>query len=147
MICFSCTELDRQELARAKVDPAKLKATPRDYSQEPVQKPWGEEREIRLTDEFSMWRLAINFGHETSMHCHTIKTCLMEVQSGEAILTTFQGDRILRQGDCVLIERGVFHRIKTPGGAVVIELEWPPNRNDLVRLSDKYGRQGRGYED
>lgn len=146
MICFSRMALDRRRLEEMKVDPKQLEDDGRDYAGLTVQKPWGEEREIRKTAEFSMWRLAIDRGQETSMHCHTEKTTILEVQSGEVILSTFSGDRVLRQGDCVLIERGVFHRSSAPGGAVVVETEWPPNRQDLVRLSDLYGREGKRYE-
>jgi mannose-6-phosphate isomerase-like protein (cupin superfamily) len=147
VITFPCTEQDRRKLAELKIDPEALKEKQVDYSRAPVLKPWGEEREWNSTKHFSMWRLAINVGQQTSMHCHTTKTTVLEVQTGEVLLETFTGTRALRQGDCVLIEPGCFHRIKSPTGAVVIELEWPPNRNDLVRISDAYGREGKGYGD
>lgn len=128
-----------------KVGPEKLKDDEKDWTGVVVEKPWGEERQLRATKEFSIWRLVIHGGCETSLHCHTEKTALMEVQSGEVELFTFSGARTFRQGECVLIEKGVFHRLKAHEGAVVIELEWPANRRDLVRYADAYGREGREY--
>jgi hypothetical protein len=78
------------------------------------------------------------------MHCHTNKTALMIVESGEVRLETLGGESPINGS--ALIERGVFHRLKSATGAVLIEVEWPPNRCDLVRLEDRYSRKTTGYE-
>jgi len=148
VICFSRTEHDLRKLEELAIDPATLADDGRDYSRTVVSKPWGSELEIRRTVDFSAWRLEIEAGHETSMHCHPGKTTLLEVQSGDVLLSTLYGHHELGAGDTALIERGVFHRTRAifDRPAVVVELEWPPNRRDLVRLADRYGRQGKGYE-
>ncbi len=48
----------------------------------------------------------------------------------------------------VVIDKSVFHSTKalSEGGVDVIEIETPPNKTDLVRLNDAYGRELHGYE-
>ena len=114
------------------------------YAGVSVEKPWGGEEELHLTSDCSVWRLWIELGHETSMHCHPQKNTVLIVEMGEIELWTLNGMNRLCAGQSALIEKGVFHRIKSGFGARVLELEWPPNRRDLVRLEDRYGR-GQGY--
>ena len=47
-----------------------------------------------------------------------------------------------------MIDKGVFHQTTaiSPKGAFLMEIETPVNKRDLVRLKDKYGREGEGYE-
>jgi mannose-6-phosphate isomerase-like protein (cupin superfamily) len=144
LIGFRQIEADREAIARLNVDRSDLADDGKRYTGVDVEKPWGKERELWLTREVSVWRLHLNAGQETSMHCHTNKTTLMMVESGEARIETLGGESPI--AGCVLIERGVFHRIKSHTGAVVLEVEWPPNRCDLVRLEDKYSRGATGYE-
>jgi mannose-6-phosphate isomerase-like protein (cupin superfamily) len=144
LIGFRQIEADRKALADLDVSLSALVDDGKRYTGIDVEKPWGKERELWLTREVSVWRLHINPGQETSLHCHTNKTSLMIVESGEVRLETLGGESPVTGS--VLIERGVFHRLKSPTGAVVIEVEWPPNRCDLVRLEDKYSRKATGYE-
>jgi hypothetical protein len=48
----------------------------------------------------------------------------------------------------VMIRRGLFHKTTaiSKNGAVVLEIETPNMKNDLLRLNDKYGRESRSYE-
>jgi mannose-6-phosphate isomerase-like protein (cupin superfamily) len=111
-----------------------------------VNKPWGREHELVLTKEHSLWRLYIDGGKETSLHCHPNKNTLMIVEEGVIRLETLEGETRFEAGAVVLINKGVFHRTKAVnGGAIVSELEWPPNRCDIVRLEDKYKRKTTGY--
>ena len=47
-----------------------------------------------------------------------------------------------------MIRRGLFHSTKavSDGGIFMLEIETPNDKNDLVRLSDEYGRADSGYE-
>lgn len=146
MICFVPTLADCARLFELNLDPASF-ATPDgvDYSDKVVVKPWGSERAVRSAKQFDAWTLIINPGHETSLHCHMKKTTVMLVERGRILLATLSGTWTLRVGEAALIEPGVFHRLSTPLGAEVTEVEWPPNRADLVRIEDRYGRQGKGY--
>lgn len=145
MIGLSMTDADRIALEALKVDPRLLEDDHQDYSGKTVPKPWGFEYEVRNTQEFSVWRLSIDAGAETSMHCHPGKTLLLHAEFGGIKLCTLGGEVEMKQGELALIERGVFHSIVAPSGATVVELEWPSNRCDIVRLRDRYGRARTGY--
>lgn len=144
MIYLRKSHHDNLAWRRVRVDPARLRCDGKVYDG-PVPKPWGWEMETFRNEACSVWRLEIDGGAATSLHCHTQKTCLLLVERGRIKLTTLGGEYLLRLGDGALIESGVFHRSESALGATVIETEWPPNRNDLVRLDDQYGRVGKGY--
>lgn len=127
-------------------DPQQLVDDGRDWKGIHVRKPWGHEVEIYRNGALSFWRLIINPGAETSMHCHPGKRTVLMVESGQCLIETLTGFHELVAGDIAHIERGAFHRTRTTKGAILVEVETPPNKNDLVRLEDKYGRQGMAYE-
>lgn len=112
-----------------------------------MEKPWGFEHELYRSTELSAWLLNVKPEAETSMHCHPGKATVLVVQAGEVVLTTLTESFALRVGDSVLIEKGAFHRTTARrDGAALIEYETPPHKRDLVRLTDRYGRQEQGYE-
>lgn len=143
MITIAPTDLDRERLAAAS-RPAQQ--PPVDYRGVTVQKPWGFEHEVYRNAELSVWRLQLSAKSETSMHCHPGKTTLLFVADGEVVFSTLQERFTMRAGDALVIEKGAFHKTETLAGAVLFELESPPNKHDLVRIADRYGRQGKGYE-
>lgn len=109
-----------------------------------VQKPWGFEYEVSANAAEAVWKLHLNPGAETSMHAHPGKETVLIVAEGTVHFSTIDETFELGVGERVWIQRGAFHRTATAAGAVVIEIESPPDKRDLVRLSDKYGRQARG---
>lgn len=148
MIVLSPTAADREALERVMsgIDRESLMDDGGKYGDVVIAKPWGNEKELRCTEAFSIWLLEISPGHETSMHCHSRKTAILEVQRRHVVFRTLADQVVLCAGQCVLIEPGVFHQISAPAGAWVSEVEFPPNRRDLLRLSDRYGRELKGYE-
>jgi mannose-6-phosphate isomerase-like protein (cupin superfamily) len=144
VIIYEPTIEDREKLQSLKVNQSSLKDDGKKYG-DGVDKPWGREFEVKLTRDFSVWCLNIKPGHETSLHCHPNKNTLLTVDEGFIRLETLDGETVFEAGESILIEKGVFHRTKAPQGAVVYEMEWPPNRCDIVRLEDKYGRKKTGY--
>ena len=110
-----------------------------------VKKPWGHEVELYCEGAVSVTRLVLSPGGETSMHCHPGKSALLMVSEGYCELESLRVIYRLRPGEMVRIEPGAFHRIRTEGGAKLIEVESPPGKNNIVRLADRYGR-GQGYE-
>ena len=92
--------------------------------------------------------MRIDKGHSTSMHCHPLKkTCLITL-SGEALCNTFERRNYLKGMEAIVIENSVFHSTKalSPQGIELLEIETPPNKVDLVRLNDSYGRETKSYE-
>ena len=72
----------------------------------------------------------------------------LELLSGSAMSNTFHKRKHLDGGDALIIEKGVFHSTKalSDDGICLLEIETPPDKTDLMRLEDKYGREKAGYE-
>lgn len=135
---------DIHALHQADVSPEVLRDCGTSWLGKVVPKPWGEEVEIYRSGTVSIWRLTLNPGCETSMHCHPRKDTVLVVEAGDCIVETLGGFREVKAGEMVHLQRGAFHRTRTNGGAMLVEVESPANKRDLVRLNDKYGR-GQGY--
>lgn len=113
-----------------------------------VKKPWGYEYLVYENDNVGLWFLNINKDQSTSMHCHPTKTTGLVILDGIAEIS-FLGDKRIIQGlDKAMIRRGLFHQTKALSDSILLlEIETPKDKHDLVRLSDKYGRQSKPYED
>lgn len=136
------------EKIRALDTASKSYTQPQSYREIVVVKPWGYEFLLYENESVAIWYLHIEKGHSTSMHCHPTKKTALIVLSGQALCNTFYNRNYLSGIDSVVIENGVFHSTQSlsTGGVDLIEIETPPNKTDLVRLNDQYGRQGAGYE-
>ena len=121
---------------------------PENYKNKVVLKPWGYEYLIFENEHVAIWFLYIKYGHSTSMHCHPEKKTSLILLSGSALCNTFERRNYLNSMDAIILEKAVFHSTKalSTQGINVIEIETPPNKTDLVRLNDEYGRETSGYE-
>ncbi len=140
---------DAQQLAELKVEAKSILDDFCDYSQVVVKKPWGYEYLIFQNDSVAVWILYLKHGAETSMHCHPNKKTSLVVLEGKVQCSTIDGTNDRSAGEGLLLAKGVFHQTKAVSeeGAFVMEIETPVNKRDLVRLRDRYGRKGQGYED
>ena len=113
-----------------------------------VKKPWGYEYLAYKNKQVALWFLYINHDHKTSMHCHPNKTTGLTLLDGEAEVSFLNDKNPLRCHDKIMIRKGLFHSTQATDtrGAWVFEIETPVNKNDLVRLRDSYGREGKPYE-
>lgn len=119
-----------------------------DYHNLVVNKPWGYEYLLFENTSVAVWILFLKQNHATSMHCHPNKKTSLVVLEGSVETTTLDAAFTLSAHDGLFIDAGVFHSTKavSSGGAMIMEIETPPNKNDLVRLRDNYGREGKAYE-
>lgn len=143
MITIFPTELDRANLEAHSVEPPAEEVV--HYDGQIIIKPWGREWQIYRNAQFSIWRLELSPISETSMHAHPSKVTILSVVEGQITFSTLDKRFPLLTGEVVVIEKGVFHKSETVGGAIVMEIESPPNKHDLIRIADKYGREGCGY--
>ncbi|MBL7224532.1 MAG: hypothetical protein ISS59_00200 [Desulfobacteraceae bacterium] len=144
------SEKDEQYLGKIQQStPIKKQDHPEHYRDKVVIKPWGYEFLMFENEYVAMWFLRIKKDHSTSMHCHPLKKTSLVLLSGKALCNTFHHRALLSAGEAVMIDAAVFHSTKalTLDGISVIEIESPPDKLDLVRLEDKYGRESCGYED
>jgi len=140
---FKKGEQDEGILKWLNIDTDTLINDHHNYSNEIVQKPWGYEYEVFSNDQISVWILNIKEGQSTSFHCHPNKITSLIVLSTEwrVLCRSALASYNLYIGDEVLIDMGAFHQTTAfMFPAIIMEIEMPNNKNDLVRFKDDYGR-------
>lgn len=119
-----------------------------DYKDVIVNKPWGYEYLLFENKYVAIWVLYLKQGAKTSMHCHPKKKTSLLVLDGEVKTSSLHTLFDLKTLDTLVIDRGVFHSTASEfsNGSFIMEIESPPDKADLVRLKDEYGRENQGYE-
>lgn len=120
----------------------------RTFNNSLVKKSWGSEYLMYRNSKVSVWLLKIDHNKRTSMHAHPRKNTGLIVIDGVAKVAFLKNSINLKRIDKVMIFRGTFHQTEalSKNGVVVLEVETPEDKKDLVRLSDDYGRENQGYE-
>jgi mannose-6-phosphate isomerase-like protein (cupin superfamily) len=113
-----------------------------------IKKPWGYEYSIYEDDNFCIWFLHINENESTSMHCHPNKTTKLVLLDGIAKISFLSNEKIIKGLDFVSFDKREFHstRSMSQNGIYLFEVESSNDKDDLVRLTDKYGRESQHYE-
>lgn len=143
------SERDASTLERLRqAQPPVSLAQPESYRDRVVLKPWGHEFLVFENEHVAIWFLHIKEAFATSMHCHPGKRTSLILLAGRAFCNTLNHRIFLDAADAAVFEKGVFHSTKAQSaeGIDLIEVETPPQKTDLVRLNDGYGRQTMGYE-
>ena len=122
------------------------------YTKKIVSKPWGYEYVIyNFNKKLAITFLKINYGHKTSLHCHTRKKTGFIILGGKAKVQYGiykENTKIMQPLKRLIFRPGLFHSIEalSKNGLYLLETENPYDKNDLVRLEDKYGRKAKKYE-
>ena len=126
----------------------KMASNCHDHSSVVVSKPWGYEYLIYENERVAVWLLCIRSGEQTSMHCHPKKSTGLVLLTGKAELSCMEENKILSGPEKQVIPRGLFHSTKAISNEpiILLEIEAPNDKQDLLRLSDKYGRADKSYE-
>lgn len=142
------SERDRYALNRLESEQVNIHQQPENYKDTVVTKPWGFEYLIFENKSVGIWFLHVRHGHGTSMHCHPKKKTSMVLLTGEALCSTFHQRNWLNGLEAIILDKGVFHSTQSLSvrGINMIEIETPPEKTDLLRLDDTYGRELSGYE-
>jgi mannose-6-phosphate isomerase-like protein (cupin superfamily) len=110
-----------------------------------VPKPWGYELIFAKTPRYVGKILHINQGETLSLQYHNVKEETLFVVRGELKLTIeSDGDRRvlpLREGESFHIPPRLIHRMEAVIDTDVAEVS-TPELDDVVRLEDRYGREG-----
>jgi mannose-6-phosphate isomerase-like protein (cupin superfamily) len=113
-----------------------------------VTKPWGHETIWAHSDRYVGKILHINAGHELSVQYHNRKDETIYLLSGEIVYRVQKDpnedvldDVQLRVGESFRITPGTIHQMVALTDCDVLEAS-TPELDDIVRLSDKYGREG-----
>lgn len=113
-----------------------------------VPKPWGYEYLFFENENVGIWFLHINQNEKTSLHCHPNKKTGLILLDGNAEISFLNNKNIMKPLSKTMIWQGVFHSTKSicKNGTQLLEVESPKDKQDLVRIVDKYGRQNTSYE-
>jgi mannose-6-phosphate isomerase len=111
-----------------------------------VPKPWGHETIWAQSDRYVGKILHINAGQELSVQYHNKKDETVYLLSGEISCRVKSGsgaleDVRLKLGESFRITPGTVHQMVAVTDCNVLEVS-TPELDDVVRISDKYGRQG-----
>ena len=112
-----------------------------------VSKPWGHEKIWALSERYVGKILHINAGHELSVQYHNKKDETAYLLSGEIVYRVQRNgedeldDVRLKVGESFRIIPGTIHQMIAVTDCDVLEVS-TPELNDVVRLSDRYGREG-----
>ena len=112
-----------------------------------VEKPWGYELIWAVADDYVGKILFVRAGHSLSLQFHNEKDESWYVQSGRAELEL--GDvgqgvlntEVIVAGASFRFRPGTVHRVTALEDTTILEVS-TPQLEDVVRLEDKYGREG-----
>ena len=112
-----------------------------------VEKPWGYELIWALTEEYCGKVLFVKAGASLSLQFHTVKDESWLVQSGRARLELGEmgqkalNEEVIGAGAAFRYKPGTVHRVTAIEDTTILEVS-TPHLQDVVRLEDRYGREG-----
>ncbi len=126
-------------------------APPADFGAAAVRvKPWGHEKIFAAGEHGYVGKIiTVDAGHSLSLQYHHHKDETITVITGEATIDhgpsmDLLRTRTMRAGDVVHLAAGALHRVTAVSDVVLAEVSTAPPgwQADIVRLSDRYGRDG-----
>src|SRR4051812_42619432 len=112
-----------------------------------VEKPWGWELIWADTELYVGKVLFVKAGESLSLQFHNEKDESWYVESGRAKLELGDAgqsvlhDEVITTGACFRYRPGTVHRVTALEDTTILEVS-TPHLDDVVRLEDRYGRQG-----
>lgn len=112
-----------------------------------IEKPWGYELHWATTAQYVGKIIHVNAGHALSLQYHNIKDETIMVWTGKIKFEIKEkGGMFVRELlplECVHIPPGTVHRMTAIEDSDILEVS-TPELDDVVRLSDRYGRDTGG---
>lgn len=143
-----------QELTIIKNNEVQIETEYINYKDIVCLKPWGYEFLVYESNKLGIWFLNIQKDQGTSLHTHFKKDTIIFVLSGTAKITLINNE-ILSLGPMksLYIPKNKFHALSSFSDEVyLMEIEifdkdtTFSNKNDLLRIDDKYSRKRTGYQ-
>jgi mannose-6-phosphate isomerase-like protein (cupin superfamily) len=110
-----------------------------------VPKPWGHETIWAHTDTYVGKILHIKAGQALSVQYHNIKDETVYLLSGNLVYRVWDGDTPndvdLKIGEAFRITPKTVHQMEAVTDCDILEVS-TPHLDDVVRLQDRYGREG-----
>ena len=124
-----------------------------DYKDQVCVKPWGYEFLSYMSKKIGIWILSVKKNTGTSIHTHFKKDTFLAVLNGKLKLEMADDFDIINPGVFCFIPKKKFHGLSAlEDNTIFMEMEIYDNdvtftdKNDLLRLVDKYKRAKTGYE-
>ncbi len=125
-----------------------MTAGPHPYAFAPrtIEKPWGWELVWAESESYVGKLLFVRAGEALSLQYHELKDESWLVREGRALLEVGDRDEPLESveiaaGDAFRFRPGTVHRVTALEDTLVLEVS-TPHLDDVVRLDDRYGREG-----
>ncbi len=112
-----------------------------------VEKPWGWELIWAVADAYVGKVLFVKAGESLSLQYHEEKDESWYIESGRARLELGDvgqetlDEEIVETGACFRYRPGTVHRVTALEDTTILEVS-TPHLDDVVRLEDRYGREG-----
>jgi mannose-6-phosphate isomerase len=110
-----------------------------------VPKPWGHETIWAHTEAYVGKILHITAGEALSVQYHNVKDETVYLLSGELIYRIWENDQPvnvhLEIGEAFRITPGTIHQMEAVTDCDILEVS-TPHLDDVVRIKDRYGREG-----
>jgi mannose-6-phosphate isomerase len=111
-----------------------------------VEKPWGYEVIWAHTEHYAGKELFVREGHALSLQFHAVKDETIFVQQGRVEFQIGPRGGELRTeevgpGRAFRLVPGTVHRMRALEDSILLEVS-TPDLDDVVRLEDRYGREG-----
>jgi quercetin dioxygenase-like cupin family protein len=110
-----------------------------------VEKPWGYELHWAKTERYVGKILHINAGHALSLQYHKKKEETIYLYSGKLLYEIDVDGKLkkieMKPGDSIHVVPNTIHRMTAIEDCDVLEAS-TPELDDVVRLEDRYGREG-----
>jgi mannose-6-phosphate isomerase len=112
-----------------------------------VEKPWGWELIWAQTEQYVGKVLFVKAGESLSLQFHRVKDESWLVQAGRAKLElgsagkALLDEEVIAAGATFRFRPGTVHRVTALEDTTIIEVS-TPELDDVVRLEDRYGREG-----
>jgi mannose-6-phosphate isomerase-like protein (cupin superfamily) len=113
-----------------------------------VAKPWGQEEILEVNEKYMLKKLTMWGSHRCSLQYHNIKRETIYLLSGK--LNIFHGcsqEQLvcleLTPGESFTLPPGIIHRMVAVEDSVYLEAS-TPELDDVIRVSDDYGRKQDG---
>ena len=110
-----------------------------------VEKPWGYELHWAKTDRYVGKVIHITAGHALSLQYHNKKDETILLWAGRLRFELRDGDTVrvweMHPGERVRVRPKMVHRMTAVEDCDIVEVS-TPELDDVVRLEDRYGREG-----
>lgn len=106
------------------------------------ERPWGDFIRFTQNEKSTVKIIHVNKGESLSLQYHKKRTEFWFVISGNGSAQIGDDTLVLLPQNLYTVPKGISHRINAKTNIAILEISYGVfDENDIVRLSDKYGRK------